>query len=69
MGDAGYEEGLNQSLHECRVLDGFLRRICKLLFFGIKPVFVFDGRTPALKAKTLRERRATRFGLVKGLGN
>ena len=28
-------------------------RICKLLYYHIKPVFVFDGVTPALKKKTL----------------
>lgn len=32
---------------------GFLRRICKLLFYGMKPVFVFDGGAPALKKATL----------------
>ena len=32
---------------------GFLRRITKLLFYGIKPVFVFDGGAPALKKATL----------------
>ena len=32
---------------------GFLRRICKLLFYGIKPVFVFDGGAPALKRMTI----------------
>ena len=32
---------------------GFLRRICKLLFYGIKPVFVFDGGAPALKRTTI----------------
>lgn len=32
---------------------GFLRRICKLLYYGIKPVFVFDGGAPALKRTTL----------------
>jgi len=34
-------------------LVGFLRRICKLLFYGIKPVFVFDGGAPALKRMTI----------------
>ena len=32
---------------------GFLRRICKLLFYGIKPVFVFDGGAPILKRNTI----------------
>jgi hypothetical protein len=32
---------------------GFLRRITKLMFYGIKPVFVFDGGAPALKRATL----------------
>ena len=36
---------------------GFLRRICKLLFYGIKPVFVFDGGAPALKRMTIVCRR------------
>ncbi len=36
----------------------FLRRICKLLFYGIKPVFVFDGGAPALKRSTIVSRKA-----------
>lgn len=39
---------------------GFFRRICKLLFFGIKPVFVFDGAAPVLKRKTIAKRKARR---------
>ncbi len=39
---------------------GFLRRICKLLYLNIRPVFVFDGSTPALKKKTVAERRRRR---------
>ncbi|EPE09610.1 dna-repair protein rad13 [Ophiostoma piceae UAMH 11346] len=41
---------------------GFFRRICKLLWFGILPVFVFDGGAPALKRSTLQNRRQRREG-------
>ncbi|EAU85580.2 flap structure-specific endonuclease [Coprinopsis cinerea okayama7 len=41
---------------------GFLRRIAKLLFYGIKPVFVFDGGAPTLKRATLNERRRKKSG-------
>lgn len=39
---------------------GFFRRICKLLYFGIKPVFVFDGGVPALKKRTIQARKQRR---------
>ena len=32
-------------------------RLCKLLYYGIKPVIVFDGSAPALKKRTLAKRR------------
>jgi DNA excision repair protein ERCC-5 len=41
---------------------GFFRRICKLLFFGIQPVFVFDGGAPILKRQTINNRKARREG-------
>ncbi|KAI9652727.1 MAG: DNA repair protein rad2 [Alyxoria varia] len=41
---------------------GFFRRICKLLFFGIKPVFVFDGGAPTLKRQTISGRKSRREG-------
>lgn len=41
---------------------GFFRRICKLLFFGIKPVFVFDGGAPVLKRQTIAARKKRREG-------
>ena len=41
-----------RGLHNAHVL-GFLRRICKLLFYGVKPVFIFDGGAPALKRSTI----------------
>src|SRR5271169_2279845 len=41
---------------------GFFRRICKLLFFGIKPVFVFDGGAPILKRQTVLGRKRRREG-------
>ncbi|KAI8503975.1 nucleotide-excision repair, DNA incision, 3'-to lesion [Branchiostoma belcheri] len=45
--------GGNQNPH----LKVLFNRICKLLFYRIKPVFVFDGRMPELKRKTLAARR------------
>lgn len=39
---------------------GFFRRICKLLYLRAKPVFVFDGATPALKRRTVIARRRQR---------
>ncbi|KAF1349804.1 hypothetical protein BDV97DRAFT_352463 [Delphinella strobiligena] len=41
---------------------GFFRRICKLLFIGIKPVFVFDGGAPVLKRQTIQGRKQRREG-------
>ncbi|PGH13905.1 hypothetical protein AJ80_06174 [Polytolypa hystricis UAMH7299] len=41
---------------------GFFRRICKLLYFGIKPVFVFDGGAPTLKRQTINSRKRRREG-------
>ncbi|KAK4229060.1 hypothetical protein QBC38DRAFT_473614 [Podospora fimiseda] len=41
---------------------GFFRRLCKLLWYGVKPVFIFDGGAPALKRATLQGRRMRREG-------
>ena len=41
-------------------LIGMFKRICKLLFFNIKPIFVFDGPAPSLKRATLSKRRKRR---------
>ncbi|KAI0536759.1 hypothetical protein GGR58DRAFT_514273 [Xylaria digitata] len=41
---------------------GFFRRICKLLWFGIRPVFIFDGGAPALKRQTITNRKRRREG-------
>lgn len=41
---------------------GFFRRICKLLYFGILPLFVFDGDAPPLKRQTIQKRKDRRQG-------
>jgi len=49
-------------------LVGFLRRICKLLYHGIRPVFVFDGATPEIKLREIRARRERREKMTIGIG-
>ncbi|KAF9567091.1 DNA repair protein rad2 [Mortierella alpina] len=52
----GMRDKEGQVIGNAHVL-GFFRRICKLLYYNVKPIFVFDGGTPALKRMTILERR------------
>ncbi|KAF9354599.1 DNA repair protein rad2 [Mortierella sp. AD094] len=52
----GMRDKEGQVINNAHII-GFFRRICKLLYYNIKPIFVFDGGTPALKRLTIQERR------------
>ncbi|KAF0983088.1 hypothetical protein FDP41_011066 [Naegleria fowleri] len=52
----GGSGGAHQTL-QVRYLRALFKRICKLLYYNVKPVFVFDGATPLVKQKTLQRRR------------
>ncbi|CAG9798598.1 unnamed protein product [Chironomus riparius] len=51
----GYTDGKGSQIHNSHLL-GLFNRICKLLYFRIKPIFVFDGQTCNLKWQTLSKR-------------
>lgn len=55
----GFREKDNATSIESHKL-GLFNRISKLLFYRIKPVFVFDGPAPVLKRRTLERRQNTR---------
>ena len=48
----GFRDANGQALANAHLL-GLFHRICKLMFYKIKPVFVFDGGVPPLKKQTL----------------
>lgn len=48
----GVRDREGNSVQNAHLLTLF-HRICKLLFFRIRPVFVFDGEAPLLKKQTL----------------
>ncbi|CAI5771898.1 repair complementing XP-G cells [Podarcis lilfordi] len=52
----GARDRHGNSTHNAHLLTLF-HRLCKLLFFRIRPVFVFDGEAPLLKRQTLAKRR------------
>ncbi|XP_046482836.1 DNA excision repair protein ERCC-5 homolog [Neodiprion pinetum] len=52
----GYQDGHGSPLPNAHLL-GLFNRICKLLYYKIKPVFVFDGGVPLLKKNTIASRR------------
>jgi DNA excision repair protein ERCC-5 len=55
----GFRDKNGQSVQNAHLL-GLFHRICKLLTYRIKPVFVFDGGVPTLKTQTMASRRKRR---------
>uniref|UniRef100_UPI003D9C7350 DNA excision repair protein ERCC-5 n=1 Tax=Equus caballus TaxID=9796 RepID=UPI003D9C7350 len=52
----GVRDHHGNSIENAHLLTLF-HRLCKLLFFRIRPIFVFDGDAPLLKKQTLAKRR------------
>lgn len=48
----GFQDSNGATLQNAHLL-GLFNRLCKLMYFRIKPVFVFDGGVPALKRETI----------------
>ena len=57
----------NGNMQKSAHLLGTFRRVCKLLFHKIHPIFVFDGGKPILKLKTLEKRRRARDNVTLNL--
>ncbi|XP_069030634.1 DNA excision repair protein ERCC-5 homolog [Embiotoca jacksoni] len=60
----GVRDREGNSVQNAHLLTLF-NRICKLLFFRIRPVFVFDGDAPLLKKQTLTLRRQRKEELTR----
>ncbi|CAH1183769.1 unnamed protein product [Phaedon cochleariae] len=51
----GFQDSKGAPIPNAHLL-GIYHRVCKLLYFKIKPVFVFDGGVPVLKRQTIAKR-------------
>ncbi|RKP18697.1 PIN domain-like protein, partial [Rozella allomycis CSF55] len=47
---------VSKQLNQDFYIQSFAKRLCKIMYYGIKPVFVFDGGVPLLKKETVRKR-------------
>ncbi|CAK1544214.1 unnamed protein product [Leptosia nina] len=52
----GYQDAKGAPLPNAHLM-GLFQRLCKLLYFRIKPIFVFDGGVPDLKRQTIAKRQ------------
>ncbi|GAB0099359.1 DNA repair protein complementing XP-G cells [Sergentomyia squamirostris] len=52
----GFQDSKGGTLPNAHLL-GLFHRLCKLLYYRIKPVFVFDGGVPILKRQTIKKRQ------------
>ncbi|KAM3964759.1 rad2 superfamily protein mus201 [Aphomia sociella] len=52
----GYQDAKGAPLPNAHLI-GLFQRLCKLLYFRVKPVFVFDGGFPDLKRETIAKRQ------------
>ncbi|XP_055300272.1 DNA excision repair protein ERCC-5 [Sitodiplosis mosellana] len=51
----GFQDSNGATLPNAHLL-GLFHRLCKLMYYRIKPVFVFDGGVPPLKRETIAKR-------------
>lgn len=51
----GFQDSKGSALNNAHLL-GLFHRLCKLLYYRVRPVFIFDGCTPQLKRDTIVSR-------------
>uniref|UniRef100_A0A182K3J7 Uncharacterized protein n=1 Tax=Anopheles christyi TaxID=43041 RepID=A0A182K3J7_9DIPT len=55
----GFQDSKGGALPNAHVL-GLFHRLCKLMYYRIKPIFVFDGGVPILKKQTIAKRHESK---------
>ncbi|XP_030380565.1 DNA repair protein complementing XP-G cells homolog [Scaptodrosophila lebanonensis] len=58
----GFQDSKGSALHNAHLL-GLFHRLCKLLYYRVRPVFIFDGCVPQLKRDTIARRQQQRSKL------